>query len=181
MSSTSLYPYTTRPLDTRKHTTRCIVIHGGLDAATVTLPATPPTRRTFVLWSSADCSIAQGYSARLGPAGPPHGGHGRRVGCAPPTPRARVLNGCASSLPSTVHTAPSFSLNLPVLCSAAALELCVYQSNCLLLSSVARSTITIAITITVAPCVTYTAVYQRCDLHIYVHSFNRNRGLATSY
>lgn len=45
-----------------KHTTRRIVIHGGLDAATANLPATPLTRRTSFLvgrW------VAQGWSAKL--------------------------------------------------------------------------------------------------------------------
>jgi len=38
-----------------------MVIHGGLDAATVNLPATPLTRRTSSL-------VAQGCSAKLEPA-----------------------------------------------------------------------------------------------------------------
>ena len=41
-----------------KHTTRRIVIHGGLDAATVNLPATPLARWTSFL-------VAQGWSAKL--------------------------------------------------------------------------------------------------------------------
>ena len=41
-----------------KHTTRRIVIHGGLDTATVNLPATPLARRTSFL-------VAQGWSAKL--------------------------------------------------------------------------------------------------------------------
>jgi hypothetical protein len=48
-----------------KHATRCIVIYGGLEAATVILPATPLTRRTSLLdgrW------VAQGCSAKPEPA-----------------------------------------------------------------------------------------------------------------
>ena len=54
----------------------------------------------------------------------------------------------------------SLALSFPLLLL---FELCLYLPNRLLLSSLAFTTITIAITITItlAPCVTYTAVYLR--------------------
>ena len=106
--------------NTPKHATRCIVIYGGLDAATVNLPAIPLTRQTSFLgrrW------VAQGCAAKLEPAVL----HMAATGAAwvvLPQRLARVLTfgwlaWCSSPLPSTSILLHPRSLALSSLSSAA--------------------------------------------------------------
>ena len=163
LETVTTFDFSTLP----KHATRCIVIYGGLEAATVILPATPLTRRTSFV------GRALGSAGMLGKTRtrrPPHGGHGRRVGCAPPTPLARVLRlrylsawCCSSSLPEYILLHPRFSHPVcPSLCCCCS-ELCCLSARSLA-AIVARSLALLLLSLSLSLSLLHSALLYTVDL-----------------